>query len=213
MAKKKAGLTPIPESKPAKASTKPVAGRKKTAAAAEAPPDLSYIAERLRPLAVPVAQVTFHPCNPNKHDEKSIAGIRASLRANGQYKPIVASTRTEPWTVVCGNGTLAAVLAENRAYIAVVPEKYTKAKENQIAIIDKRTADLSDWDDGNLKDLLADVDTGNDEDIDKMLSELAEDQGLIPDDDQGGGSSGTKGSADLTAKLKCPHCGGEFEAP
>jgi hypothetical protein len=208
--KKKPNLTPLP--KPTKNKTK--AGSASVASATAPPaPDLSHIAPGLRHLAVPIGDLHFHPTNPRKHGEANIAGIRASLRQNGQYRPAIASTRTGQLVVVVGNGMLAAALAEGYTHLAVEPMKLTEAKENQIAIVDNETAMTAEWDDANLKELLADVDTGNDEDLDRMLSELAADEGLVPPDDDQGGGSGAKGSADVAAKVTCPHCGKEFEAP
>ena len=203
MTRKQPKLTPLPKRK-APAVQPARSGRQATDSrrTADDKPDLSRLAEDLRPLAWPLDQLQFHPANPRKHDEESIAGIRASLRVNDQYKPILASTRTEPPTVICGNGTLSAALAEGWTHLAVVRKKLTEAQENQIAIIDNRSAELSDWEDENLERLLKDVDTANDEDLDRLMSELAADRGLIPEDeDQGANPPASR----FNVMVECPN--------
>lgn len=51
-------------------------------------PDLSYIAEDLRPLAVVIDSLTPDPHNARLHGEKNRAAVADSLRLNRQLKPI-----------------------------------------------------------------------------------------------------------------------------
>jgi hypothetical protein len=142
----------------------------KSAAKADTPPDLSHIAEPLRPLAVPLHTLTPDPANARKHPDRNIIAIRGSLAAFGQVKPVVVREATG--TVVCGNGTLAAAAALGWTHIAAVVKPMDQATATALAIADNRTAELAEWDNGVLDKLLADCVTGN-EQVDAMLRELA----------------------------------------
>jgi hypothetical protein len=154
----------------------------KSAAKADTPPDLSHIAEPLRPLAVPLHTLTPDPANARKHPDRNIVAIRGSLAAFGQVKPVVVREATG--TVVCGNGTLAAALALGWTHIAAVVKPMDQATATALAIADNRTAELAEWDNGVLDKLLADCVTGN-EQVDAMLRELATESNpalVVPDD-------------------------------
>ncbi len=181
MAKKKEKLTPIPTAEQAGPVGTP---KKKHKAAATEPaaPDLSFISPDIRHLATPVDQLQFHPKNPNKHSEKSIEKIAASLRVNGHKKNIVASTRLDPPVVVSGNGQLAAALQLGWTHLACSKELMTEAQENQFLVTDNETGADPEWDEPMLAELYKDMDTGNDPVLDAMLSELATKEGIAPDD-------------------------------
>ena len=61
-------------------------------------PDLSYIAEPLRPLAVAIYAVAQDPRNARRHDEANLKAIKKSLKRFGLRVPIVVngSTRNSP---------------------------------------------------------------------------------------------------------------------
>jgi hypothetical protein len=102
----------------------PTEQRAKAAATAPPPapatpaPDLSHIAEQLRPLAVPCSELTADPANARRHPGPNLAALTGSLRAYGQRKPVVVNRRTG--TVEAGNGTLQAALALGWSHLAVV---------------------------------------------------------------------------------------------
>jgi len=206
---KRERLTPIPKHKPARRARAGV--HAPAPAAVLAAPDLAHIAESLRPLAVPVERLQLHPKNPRRHSEAHLEQLAGSLRVNGQAKNLVASTRTDPPTIVCGNGTYRAALLLGWTHVAASLMPLSEARENQLAMIDNVTGADPDWDDQAVKDLLADVDTGNDEVLDKMLAELAEECGIVEKDDND--NDNDKASANVDAKIVCPECGHEFEAP
>lgn len=134
---------------------------------------------------------TFHR-NPRKGN---IDAIAASLRANGQYRPIVVNRGTHtgrPMEVLGGNHTLMAhrQLTEDGAtgydhidtYIIDVDDT-TAAR---IVLADNRTADLGTYDEEALLELLQEQDdlagTGYDEDDLELLRNIAEDAPDLPDD-------------------------------
>ena len=163
----------------------PVPKRKKPAAeakpeqAADAP-NLDYIAETLRPLAVPVSELNFDPANAKKHGEGSISAIAASLKVYKQLKPVVA--RKDNGIVIAGNGTLQAALSLNWSHLAVVWVDMDAATAAGFSISDNRTAELSEWDKDALDALLREVNTNNDSRLDEMLAELATEMKIVPPD-------------------------------
>lgn len=158
----------------------------------EAKPELFYITEQLRPLAVPVVDLVFDPANARLHPEDNMRGITASLRVYGQRKPIVVNKRNG--VVEAGNGTLQGAIALKWSHIAVVYVDDDPSTAAGYSIADNRTAELADWDTDALDKLLREIDTG-DEDLQAMLSKLAEDEGVVSLDDEAAGAGGT-GNAD-----------------
>lgn len=216
MAKKK--LPPIP--KPTKAKVVPAGRKIEPSPEASASPDLSHIAEGLRPLAVPVAEIAFMTGNAVRHPDKQIEEIRASLRQFGQVEALIVNRRESPAVVIGGNGRLQAMLAEGWAYAAVCFVDLDKAKANALSIALNRTAEGRVWDREALDVMLRDVNTGNDDRLDAMLADLAKEQKLYPDDepkpDQGDQTPPAEAEPEPeqveTAALMCPACGHEFPA-
>ncbi len=66
---------------------------------------LDYIADVLRPLAVPLGELKVDPRNARRHDAANLAAIRASLSTFGQLHPIVCNQTTGE--IVAGNGRYA----------------------------------------------------------------------------------------------------------
>ena len=115
-------------------------------------PDLSYIADALRPLAVDVSQLVPDPANARKHDERNIAAIRSSLSRFGQRIPIVV--QKQGMVVRAGNGRLQAAKLLGWTHIAAVIVDEASIDATAYAIADNRTAELAEWDDAVLAGLL-----------------------------------------------------------
>lgn len=137
----------------------------------------STIAEPLRPLVVPIADLNLDAANARRHPEKNMAAIKSSLAQFGQRKPIVVQRKG--MIVRAGNGTLAAAKALGWTEIAAVVIDDDNLTAAQFAIADNRTAELAEWDDENLAALLQGMDeaarsaVGFDEkDLDALLREL-----------------------------------------
>lgn len=148
---------------------------KKKPVASKTEPDLSYISEPLRPLAVPVDDIDLDPANARKHGTENLSALRGSLRSFGQCKPIVVNKRTR--IVEAGNGTLTCARAMGWSHIAVVFVEHDPSQAAAFAISDNRVSDLSTWDTDALDKILREIETG-DEDLQAMLSKLAEDEKL-----------------------------------
>lgn len=134
-------------------------------------PDLSMIADALRPLAVPCSDLEFDPANPRSHDEENLSAIRASLKTFGQRKPIVANRRTKQ--IEAGNGTLQGALALGWSHVAVVWVDDDDKTATGFSIADNRSAELAIWDDKNLRDALKTLEAP-DKDLADMLAKLEE---------------------------------------
>ena len=134
-------------------------------------PDLSHIAESLRPLAVPIDSLTLDPANARLHDIKNLDAISGSLTVYGQQKPVVV--RRETGVVVAGNGTVAAARALGWTHLAAVVSDMDAATAAGFSVADNRASDLSYFDGPALDKLLREVSTGGDERLDAMLAELA----------------------------------------
>jgi hypothetical protein len=79
-------------------------------------PDLSRIAEALRPLAAPCDGPVLDPANARRRPGPNLEAIEGSPAVYGQRKPIVINRRTR--TVIAGNGTLEAARERFRGYVA-----------------------------------------------------------------------------------------------
>jgi hypothetical protein len=145
-------------------------------AATPAAPDLSHIAEPLRGLAVPCADLLLDPANARRHPERNLEAIKGSLRVYGQRKPVVVNRRTG--AIEAGNGTLQAALALGWSHLAVVYVDDDPMTAAGFAIADNRTAELAEWDRKALDKLLGEIKT-NDPLLDQMLLDLGRSLGPV----------------------------------
>lgn len=118
-------------------------------------PDLSSIIEDLRPLAVPIESLTRDPRNARMHDDRNLGSIMRSLERFGQRKPVVVNRRTG--TLLAGNGTLTAALGLGWTHLAAVNVDDDPATATGYAVADNRTAELAEWDDAQLAELLQEL--------------------------------------------------------
>ena len=129
-----------------------------------------------------------HPRNARNGDIEAIA---ESLRVNGQYRPIVLAA---DGTILAGNHTYMAAMSLGWDKIAAVRVDVAPESPEAIRIMlaDNRTADLGNYDDGLLAELLANLDeaeglmgTGyDDNDLAELLTSIHEplDGDTDPDD-------------------------------
>lgn len=113
----------------------------------------NHIAEELRSLARPIASLRHDPRNAKHHNERNLESIRASLQEHGQMKPIVVRGDV----VIAGNGTLECAIALGWTHVAVVEYRGAEKNATRYAIQDNRTAELAEWNDDVLKDLLSEL--------------------------------------------------------
>lgn len=98
----------------------------------------------LLPLLVPLDSLVPDPGNARAHPERSLAALRASLRANGQHAPLVV--QAEGRVVRLGNGRLAAMKALGWTHAAAVVVEEGDVEASARAIADNRAGDLAIWD-------------------------------------------------------------------
>ena len=112
--------------------------------------DLSYIAESLRPLAVPIDSLHEDPANARiGHDVERIA---LSLKQYGQRKPIVVN-RLQQGKIEAGNGTYRAAKQLGWSLVAVVFVDDDPATAAGYGIADNRVGELSRWDTDVLREI------------------------------------------------------------
>jgi len=113
---------------------------------------MKYIAEALRPLAIPIESVNLDAANARLHPDKNIEAILRSLTRFGQRLPIVV--QREGMIVRAGNGRVVAAKKLGWKHIAAVVVDEVSVEATAFAIADNRTAELATWDDDTLASLL-----------------------------------------------------------
>lgn len=124
---------------------------------------------------VSIDEVFEDPANARTHDAANLSAITGSLRAFGQVEPLVVQRST--MKVVGGNGRLKAMRALGWTEVDIADADIDNASAAALGIALNRSAELADWDGDALDKLLREIDTG-DEDLQAMLSKLAEDEKL-----------------------------------
>lgn len=106
----------------------------------------------LRGLACDIDDLNLLPGNPRRGNVEAVA---RSLEAFGQRKPIVA--RRSDRVVIAGNHTLQAARALGWAEVAVVWVDDDEVTSKAFALADNRTAELGDYDQELLAELIGEV--------------------------------------------------------
>jgi len=104
-----------------------------------------------------LSSLKFDDKNARKHDKKNLKSIKDSLDKFGQVEPLVVQKST--MKVIGGNGRLAAMkeLGWKDCDIALIDVDNDKAKA--LGLVLNRSAELAEWDDDNLKELLSELDS------------------------------------------------------
>ena len=141
------------------------------------------IREELQELAVAIDTLQTHPRNVRQGD---IGAISESLKAHGQYRPIVYQASTG--YVLAGNHTLKAAQALGWKQVAATAVQCDDTQALRILLADNRSSDLATYDDKELLELLKDVASTNDEllgtlydgdDLDDMVYKLEGSSGFV----------------------------------
>lgn len=112
-------------------------------------------AEGLRGLLRPIAELRPDPRNARLHPARSIAAVEKSLALFGQRLPIVVRA---DGLIVAGHARVESAKRLGWTEIAVVDvDGLTDDEVKAYALADNRTAELSEWDDGVLADLLREI--------------------------------------------------------
>jgi len=166
---------------------------------------LSYIAEPLRGLAVPIGSLNPDPANARTHDEKNIQAIVVSLSRFGQRSPIVV--QKQGMVVRAGNGRLIAAKSLGWTHIAAIIVDESSVDATAFAIADNRTAELAGWDDETLASLLQSLPTDmrevsgfSDDDLSVVLERLTPPNFEAQD-------ISDQGKLGEVEPIVCPECG------
>ena len=139
---------------------------------------------------MPIGKLYGSPSNPRKNDA-AVDHVAASLQRFGWQQPIVAKLDGE---VIAGNTRLKAAKSLGMTHVPVVRFDGDNLEATAYAVADNRTAEFAEWDDTALvtileelrnEDALAGVGFES-EDIDRLISEIAREQGTVEEDDGGG---------------------------
>lgn len=163
---------------------------------------MTTIPETLDALRVPIDSVSESNPNPRAADVEQIA---QSLRAHGQYRPIVVNRRTS--RVLAGNHTHRAARSLGWEEIAATFVDVSDDEAKRILLIDNRLPDLAVYDDRVLAELLDSLgdlhDTGYTQaDLNTLLATFTP----ADEDDQG------QLDQLIPQIVTCPACGHEFAA-
>jgi len=161
------------------------------------PLDSTSLIQGLTIERVPLDALHLDPSNARLHGEENLAAIRASLSRFGQTEPLVVQATSG--RVIGGNGRLVAMRALGWATCAVVRLDLSNLEATALAIALNRTAELAEWDPQVLVQLLDELRSaeslegvGYDEnDLDALLDELAEEPDPKDIDDPGPGEPPT----------------------
>jgi DNA modification methylase len=129
-------------------------------------PDLSHITPDLRALARPIDGLAFDPKNARQHGDRNLEAIGAALDTFTQRKPIVVNRRG--MIVEAGNGTLEAARAmiaagdPRWAMLAMVLVDDDPETATGYGLADNRTAELAEWNQEVLGELLNDLEASDD---------------------------------------------------
>lgn len=157
----------------------------------------------------PVDELTCYHRNPRRGN---ITGIAESLRVNGQYRALCVNQGSHTGRrneVLAGNHTLLAARQLGWQSVAVTHVDVDDEHAARIVAADNRTADLGDYDDRLLLELLAelpDLDgTGYDlGDLDALEKALAADISPTPPDEFPEYGDG------IDVDYRCPSCSYEW---
>jgi len=154
---------------------------------------------------VDIDSVQAHPKNVRQGD---IGAISESLKAHGQYRPIVVDKRTN--YILAGNHTWKAAKALGWAEISA---GFIETKDDdealRILLADNRANDLAMYDTGSLEELLKEL-SESDEGLEGSLFDLADLDELQIDNEPLDLSEFEKYDETIDTEHKCPKCGYEW---
>ena len=145
-------------------------------------------------MKVSIAELSLDPTNDRKHSDKNLSAIAASLNKFGQRKPIVVHRGV----VLAGNGTLEAAksLGWSEIEVAEVPADWDDDTAKAYALADNRTAELAEWDEGELAKQLLEL-----QDADWDITELGFDIPALADIEPGDEDESPEPPVDPKTKL------------
>lgn len=140
---------------------------------------------------IPIEELVPNPRNPNTHPKSQIKLLAKILKTQGFRQAIVVSKRSG--FIVKGHGRLESAKLAGLQQVPIDEQDYTtEAEEWADMIADNRIAELAETDNAILKDLIEELDTGeNDldltgydaEELDNLMSQFHQDVQEAEEDD------------------------------
>lgn len=153
---------------------------------------------------VSIDDVFEDPANARKHGAENLTAIKASLRSFGQVEPLIVQRSS--MKVIGGNGRLKVMRQLGWTEVDIADTDIDNASAAALGIALNRTSELATWDADALDQILREIETG-DEDLQAMLSKLAEDEKLIPQDEPEAPEDFKGVGEDIDVNCTCPKCG------
>ena len=107
---------------------------------------------------VHIDSLRAHPRNPRVHPESLISKLKGSIEEFGWTNPVLV---TEDGIIIAGHARTKAARAMGVMEVPVIVLPLQGNQVEAYLIADNRLAEESEWDIGTLKDLIADLDTGD----------------------------------------------------
>jgi ParB-like chromosome segregation protein Spo0J len=104
---------------------------------------------------VPISRLIGNPRNPRRHSEDQINRLMASLRADGQHKPVLV--RRLNMQIVAGHGIVQAATRLGWPDVSAVLWDVDQATADRVMLSDNRLGDLSTDDAEMVAELLREV--------------------------------------------------------
>jgi hypothetical protein len=122
---------------------------------------------------IPLKDLTPFPGNARRGN---VPVIRESIRTNGQYRSLIVRQTDDALTILAGNHTKEALEGEGRSFARCEVIECDDETAKKIVLADNRAADLGDYEQELLRDLLDDLDdlegTGyTPDDLDDLFAE------------------------------------------
>ena len=154
---------------------------------------------------IDIDSIQAHPKNVRQGD---IGAISESLKAHGQYRPIVVDERTNQ--ILAGNHTWKAAKALGWSQIqASIIETKNDDEALRILLADNRANDLAMYDTGSLEELLKEL-SKSDEGLEGSLFDLADIDDLQIHNEPLDLSEFEKFDETIGTEHECPKCGYEW---
>lgn len=110
------------------------------------------LAENLAIRRVLISELHNDPANVRLHNRRNIDAIISSLKTFGQVEPLVVQKGTNK--VIGGNGRLEALREMGATEVDIVEIEADNLKATALGIVLNRTAELADWDNEALSQVL-----------------------------------------------------------
>ena len=159
---------------------------------------------------MPAHQLLANPLNARRHPGKQRDALRGSLDTLGWYDAVILNQRTG--YLIDGHARVEEQLTrDENAMVPVLIVDMSESEEAQALASHDWITQLAEYDKQTLDDLLR-ATNSDDEHVQALLSDLAQEQGVTPPDFEPVGLDTLPRLDQLEPKIVCcPHCNQEFD--